>query len=110
MTVRFSKLFSEIETKGWTISKAEIDSNNWWAIAIYKLESRFSPVGKIAYLTLVMDESKTGELVTEDDAEQLGISAEHDTHCTSFEININIKRNFKKRLSEVPEILEVFRS
>jgi hypothetical protein len=53
LTTQKRKISSQIEKEGWQI--INIDDYEWWEHEVWEIESRWSPIGKRAFITFIVD-------------------------------------------------------
>ena len=53
---RFSeRLASSIERAGWAVARVHTEDLDWWADEIWELNSRWSPMGAVAFIVFLVD-------------------------------------------------------
>lgn len=103
---KFSPLKYKLEDSGWKISTAELPSNGWWALEIWRLESIWSPSGKNIYLSLMLDPHGEFDPNNPTDTDVWSIKLTHSFPTGWLNENkydFNVKRNFAKRIDEIAE-------
>jgi len=48
-------IYDSVRREGWSITEIEKFETDWWASEMWQLESTWSPVGKIAFITFMSD-------------------------------------------------------
>jgi hypothetical protein len=113
MQAQKTELFEQISSQGWTFAEVEHWELDWWADEMWRLESVWSPIGAIAYLTFLVNPSiedwqhrKKGEEVW-----SVEISPEkpesRDTMPGSFVISLN--QGWQKEIPRLLKHLSVLR-
>ena len=54
------KLFDRLEIEGWEITVRYEENVEWWADEIWEISSTFGPLGKQAFVTLLVDPQHDG--------------------------------------------------
>lgn len=103
---KFAPIRTQLEANGWNVSTVELPSDIWWALDIWKLESVWRPVGKVLYLSLMLDPELLSCARQPNEAEVWSIALGN-TFPTGMHKNIDfevgIKRKFAERSLDVIE-------
>jgi hypothetical protein len=60
MQAQRQELFNQLPEHGWRLANQE-EELEWWADEMWRLESLWSPVGSLAYVTFLVDPMSDGE-------------------------------------------------
>lgn len=110
---KFSPLKRKLESAGWSIFTAELPSDVWWASEIWKLESIWSPSGKIVYLSLMLDPQGSFDQNNPKDTDVWGIGLSNSFPTGRLHVytyNFDVKRNFAIRIDEISETANKMRT
>lgn len=55
MKAQRDKILNELPRHGWTVVQLEDYELEWWTDEIWRLESTWSPIGNLAYITFLVD-------------------------------------------------------
>ena len=110
MDERLQLVDSALESKGWS-KKETIDSSDWWADKIWKIESRWSPEGVPAFITFLVDPQIERNDKKNEDVWGIGISSTLPTSRTEAEKNGTLAlKKIHLHLNELTGLLEPLRS
>lgn len=60
MQAQAQELFNQLPAHGWSVTNKE-ECLEWWADEMWRLESLWSPVGSVAYVTFLVDPMSEGD-------------------------------------------------
>jgi hypothetical protein len=99
-----------LEVDGWDIAENVTDDLEWWADEIWQLKSRWSPVGAVAFVTLLVDPQWHGNRRKGEGIWAVGSSAElprDRTEATRGD-TLSLKAS-KEEIEEFVEVIASFR-
>ena len=110
---KFSLLRNRLQDSGWAISISEIPIDAWWAFEIWMLKSTWRPVGKVIYVSLMLDPQDTFYENNPQDTDVWCAALSHDFPTGRIgDVNheFSVRRKYKQRVEEIIEVANKMRT
>ncbi len=111
MQAQRQELFNQLPAHGWRVANQE-EELEWWADEMWRLETLWSPVGSVAYVTFLVDPMSEGDRKQGEDVWAVMASPAKPTGRLQVEgeFTLSLGQGWKERLPDFFAHLSTLRS